>query len=434
MSLTKNGVLFACYSCHTAVLLLYLLSTVLTAQLVECTGKCSSSSLSLDFQLDSTNSGRQLSRDAVNPTSPASKPGAAVPKATTVNQTSSGTYNSGSSRGSSSIIKGPCKWDADDFTCNAGSKAWLSAGPGMPSSPYRRAVLMALARDKHCSQYTTAAACMRDVSRRCFWQASPNGNEPSAGRCASSDMEEMLLFSSKGFNPAVPVIPFSLTCPGTAAHSFYECYAHAGNLESCKMKPTCMALPLFGGSLKNVCMAKMFGNWTLGQLWQLFADLEQLSPRVYGKCAAACWLQQARICSNSTEQTCKQLPFCAFMDGSAAAKRNSILRGGSGSNDSDDSDSDGESSSLGGRLAAARAVKPTACRHEAREFSNDSALDMAVQKIHKHCQSKASEEGCSSVVVQTGTAAVAAAARREPVVIWENYQPSSTAVQCALAV
>lgn len=87
-----------------------------------------------------------------------------------------------------------CKWDPEDSTCTPTQAAWLSAGPGMPSSHYRRAVLLASERERHCSQHTTAAECVADDKMRCFMQSTTNATN---AHCASSDMEEMLLWSAK---------------------------------------------------------------------------------------------------------------------------------------------------------------------------------------------------------------------------------------------
>jgi hypothetical protein len=51
--------------------------------------------------------------------------------------------------------------------------------------------MMASARDRHCSQFTTAADCSSEWAMRCFWQGPLNATN---ARCASSDMEEMLLW------------------------------------------------------------------------------------------------------------------------------------------------------------------------------------------------------------------------------------------------
>jgi hypothetical protein len=87
-----------------------------------------------------------------------------------------------------------CQWDAKEHACTPTLAAW-TATPGMPSSEYRRAVLMASERDKHCIQHKTAAACAKDTAMRCFRaEGEPNATDI---RCASSDMEEMLLWSAK---------------------------------------------------------------------------------------------------------------------------------------------------------------------------------------------------------------------------------------------
>lgn len=120
---------------------------------------------------------------------PAKRP--ATPPATAGNKTSSS--------GNSTAVKpkpqnAVCEWSGDTSTCSPTTEVWLAAGPGMPSSHYTRAVLMASARDRHCSQHKAARACAADLKMRCLWQGGANATN---ARCASSDMEEMLLWASK---------------------------------------------------------------------------------------------------------------------------------------------------------------------------------------------------------------------------------------------
>lgn len=82
----------------------------------------------------------------------------------------------------------------------------------MPSSHYRRAALLASERDRHCSQHATAEACAQDWEMRCFRQGLANATN---ARCASSDMEEMLMFSAKVwilYNTSQPCQTLAAAC------------------------------------------------------------------------------------------------------------------------------------------------------------------------------------------------------------------------------
>lgn len=128
--------------------------------------------------------GRRLSQ------SPAAAPGKTQRAVKPKNSTTTPSNSTGTT-GRDNLL---CQWNPEDLTCTPTQAAWLTAGPGMPSSHYRRAVMMASARARHCSQYMTAAACAKDWQMRCYWQGSPNATNAA---CGSSDMEEMLLFSAK---------------------------------------------------------------------------------------------------------------------------------------------------------------------------------------------------------------------------------------------
>lgn len=129
-------------------------------------------------------SGRRLSQ------SPTAAPG----KTQAVVKPKNSTTTPSNSTGTTGRDNRLCQWNPEDLTCTPTQAAWLTAGPGMPSSHYRRAVLMASARARHCSQHVTAAACARDWQMRCYWQGSPNATNAA---CGSSDTEEMLLFAAK---------------------------------------------------------------------------------------------------------------------------------------------------------------------------------------------------------------------------------------------
>lgn len=100
-----------------------------------------------------------------------------------------------------------CKWDDEQAQCSPTFEAWKTPGAGMPSSHYRRAALLASERDRHCSQHATAQACAQDWEMRCFRQGLANATN---ARCASSDMEEMLMFSAKVSN--IPDPSFAAAC------------------------------------------------------------------------------------------------------------------------------------------------------------------------------------------------------------------------------
>lgn len=104
-------------------------------------------------------------------------------------------------KGSNSTRNPVCLWDEAGAVCSPTHDAWLAGGPGMPSSSYRRAVLMASAREVRCLRHKTAAACAKDWQMRCFWQGNA---ESTSGKCASSDMEELLVWSGK-VSDAVPL-------------------------------------------------------------------------------------------------------------------------------------------------------------------------------------------------------------------------------------
>jgi hypothetical protein len=116
--------------------------------------------------------GRRLKQAAAKPAPASAKPAAAKPA---------------------------CKWQAEDNSCNPTNQAWVLAtkgGRGLPSSPYRRAVMLASGRDERCQRSNSPAACAKQVKDRCFWQPG-RGNGTDGGSCMSSDLQELLLWSSK---------------------------------------------------------------------------------------------------------------------------------------------------------------------------------------------------------------------------------------------
>lgn len=177
----------ACRSCDTASassatwILLLLLSSA--AQLGLCLGHGTGSASSSHTGVPASNNLRRLQQAPAPPPS-------ASPKASAPPSARSATGNATTAPQQ----PGLCKFDDAQERCTPTHDAWKSAGPGMPSSHYRRAVLMASERERHCSQHTTPQACAADWKMRCFRQGAANATN---ARCASSDMEEMLVFSAK---------------------------------------------------------------------------------------------------------------------------------------------------------------------------------------------------------------------------------------------
>lgn len=235
----------------------------------------------------------------------------------------------------------------------------------------------------------------------------------------------------QGFVSSLAVIPHAMTCPGSPAHSFYECYAFAAKLDACSTNPNCMKLDTLG-SIKNVCLPKALQQQKLGDLRQLFNGLENLKPGgPYGSCGAACWLLQAKECSNITSQeACAALPYCTFDEASikreAASKLISMW-------DDEDDDSDAEATATSNRAVAAKGIKLKACRHKTQEFSSKNAADQTAQAIYKQCSSATSAEACE-VAGRTIPAGVASAgaASRAAAVDWTKFKQPSTAVRCDL--
>lgn len=65
----------------------------------------------------------------------------------------------------------------------------LAAATGEPSSPYRRAVLQAVERDRYCAAtHKSEGACLRDQDNRCFWD--DRGSNRSV--CGGGDVWEVM--------------------------------------------------------------------------------------------------------------------------------------------------------------------------------------------------------------------------------------------------
>lgn len=248
--------------------------------------------------------------------------------------------------------------------------------------------------------------------------------------------------------PNMSTIPHSMTCPGSQARTFYECYAHAGALDSCRALPQCMVLEQWGAA-KDICVPSSFGKQPLGKLRVLLQGLEDLKPSVYGSCEAACWLQQSEACgAQKTAVQCAKLPFCEYKDPATDKQQKSNIWGDE-DNESDATSSSSSPGSSGGssgsgsimsssssssRVAAAKALKPTPCRHVTEEFVATNAVDIAAQAIYKKCRAAASATACSRVVVKqrAGTHGRQHTPGAAAAGDLKNLQPSAAAVKCQL--
>lgn len=216
------------------------------------------------------------------------------------------------------------------------------------------------------------------------------------------------------------VIPHAMTCGGGApARSFFSCYAFAGNLPACRAVPNCTVLAALG-ALKNICIPKSMMQRPLGELRRLFGNLETLDAAAYGSCGAACWLREARNCSGAKNKTaCTAFPYCSYDEDAARRLKSSILmpmwddEGESGEEESADAEV------AGSRIIAAKALRPTACRHKSQQFNPSNAIDLAAQKIYKQCNSSRTQVACLGV---KPSAPAPAAAKRAPVVDWKAYE------------
>lgn len=247
----------------------------------------------------------------------------------------------------------------------------------------------------------------------------------------------------QGFIPEVAVIPHGLTCPGSPARTFFGCYAFTGSLDDCRAIPHCMVLADFG-AIKNVCVPKAWQQKRLKELRELFSGVDSLSTAAFGSCGAACWLQQAKRCSNSTtKKECTALPYCTYDEEAARKASTSILvsmweeeQGNGGANRGGGTaraKADLGAASGSSRTASAAAIKVKACRHQTREFNPRNAVDQAAEKVYKQCSSATSQEACESASKSKANGAAPASASRAVMVDWRKYEPTNTSVQCSAA-
>jgi hypothetical protein len=232
-------------------------------------------------------------------------------------------------------------------------------------------------------------------------------------------------------------IPHSMTCPGSAARTFFECYALAGELEECVAMKQCMVLTSLG-AMKDVCVPRSWAKMTMGQLRVLLGGLESLSPAVYGTCAAACWLQQSAMCRNRTSKgECSRLPWCKWEAQKLDARAMQAAIWG------DEGDTDGGVSLMGGgspessRLAAAKPLKPPTCRHTTKEVAPSNPVDKLAEQYYRHCPAAKTEQACLKVRAPTARdiprnlsrlARPAAGAKID----WLRWQPPAAPVVCRL--
>lgn len=191
------------------------------------------------------------------------------------------------------------------------------------------------------------------------------------------------------------------------------------------------------GSVRNVCVPKSFGQQTLGQVKQTFSDLETLAPAAYGTCSAACWLHQAKACSNRTTQaSCTALPYCVFDEEAARkASQGLLVRIAESSSKNDSSfvdieqQADDDVTAYGSRYLLAKTLKPKPCRHKSQEFSSNNDVDRAAQKVYKRCSAAATQAACLAV-----TSAATAPRTAQAVFDWGRYEQSNATVKCSVTL
>lgn len=228
------------------------------------------------------------------------------------------------------------------------------------------------------------------------------------------------------------VIPHAMTCAGSNARTFFDCYAFAARLEACRALPHCTVLPHLG-ILKNICVPKSWLKQKFGELRNIFQGLVTLEPEAFGTCGATCWLQEARECSNiTTREACNGKAYCTFDELAALRASSSILNPMWDDEDAaDDELSEADLAGLGGRAAAAQALTAVGCRHQSQEFSSSSSVDQAAQKIYERCDGAKTEAACNRVAA--AAPAAGAARRRVAMVDWKSYAANDTDAKCAQA-
>jgi hypothetical protein len=208
-------------------------------------------------------------------------------------------------------------------------------------------------------------------------------------------------------------------------------------MDSCSDAPECVLLPTLG-TLKGVCVPKTLQQQRLGELRRLFGDMESLNVSAFGSCAAACWLRQARTCSNATtKQACTALPYCVYDEEAARKAASGRLMAMWDDDGDNEPDGDIDIAQIGSRLVSAKALKPRVCRRRTQEFNSRNAVDQAARSIYQACSSATTPQACLAVV-RNGTAAAPAAAAAPgsssggtaPAFDWKSFVQSNKSVRC----
>jgi hypothetical protein len=271
-------------------------------------------------------------------------------------------------------LKPQCAWD--DGVCTPLMTNWFQFR-GMPSSPHRKAILMASSRAEYChNTHKTANACNQDQQHRCYWYA-------KRGVCNGIDLSDLRWYNDKNFTARVNTLPAAMTCPGTKAAEMIRCFAGATwNEETCQHMPGC-----YMGSLDStkLCLPTFVKSFTSSdQLFELSAGIAAVDPKVFGKCEAACWVRQAKKCFETTKagkDTCNKIKYCGW-DSSAKV-----------------------------------------CVHLTYEFS-DSEYEQKVKRLYAMCVFSENKQDCES--------SMKAKVTFENGVDWKNFKQSSEDVQCQL--
>lgn len=167
-------------------------------------------------------------------------------------------------------------------------------------------------------------------------------------------------------------------------------------------------------------------------LRQVFKGLESLSTDAFGSCGAACWLQEARACSNLTsQQACQAVTYCSYdQDAATKAKSSILLPPSSDMEESLDEDALAAKALIfGSRPGAAQLLTPGGCRHKTQEFSSSNSVDQAAQKVYQQCNSAKTRAAC--MAVKSSAPASATSSRRVAMVDWKQYEPAKAPVVCA---
>ncbi|WIA44039.1 hypothetical protein OEZ86_010409 [Tetradesmus obliquus] len=248
---------------------------------------------------------------------------------------------------------------------------------GVPSSTYRRAQLLSTARMSHCNKnHKTAAACYKDQANRCYWVRPRDGPQ----QCQSADYYELLLWTEHNFTADVFTLPAAMTCPGSKAAEFFSCFSRPDVKDGCQQLPGCYKAEIQGGT---VCFPKWVQKATTQQFDAFYDSLVAMDPKVYGSCAAACWLRQAEACLKRTasgEAGCQAAPYCFWNPANKICLRNTL------------------------------------------EF--DGLYDKQVQRLYMMCYETETPQECTAHVIPTK--------HSQAVASWTKLAQASGTVQCKL--